>query len=109
MSTPYHPQMDGQMERVNQEMEQMLCIYAERNPKEWTTWLPIAQMAYNTRLHTSIGYSPHKALFGYNYKLQWNSKTKLEDQIVDIQELHKQICKNLNRAQQKMKHFTNRR
>ena len=109
MSTPYHPQMDGQTERVNQEMEQMLHIYAERNSKEWITWLPIIQMAYNTRLHMSIGHSPYKALFGYNYELQWNSKTKPEDQIVDIQELHKQIHENLNRAQQKMKHFANRR
>ena len=107
MSTPYHPQTDGQTEWVNQEMEQMLCIYAERNPKEWTIWLPIVQMAYNTRLHTSIGHGPYKALFGY--ELQWNSKMKPEDQIIDIQELHKQICKNLNRAQQKMKHFANRR
>ena len=109
MSTPYHPQTDGQTERVNQEMEQMLCIYAERNPKDWMNWLPIVQQAYNIRFHMSIGCSPYKALFGYNYELQWNSKTKPEDQIIDIQELHKQICENLNRAQQKMKHFANRR
>ena len=109
MSTPYHPQTDGQTEQVNQEMEQMLHIYAERNPKDWTNWLPIVKMVYNIRLHTSIGYSPYKALFGYNYELQWNSKMKPEDQIIDIQEQHKQICENLNRAQQKMKHFTNRR
>ena len=48
MGMPYHPQMDEQTERVNQEMEQMLHIYAERNPTEWTTWIPIAQQAYNT-------------------------------------------------------------
>jgi transposase InsO family protein len=46
MSMPHHPQTDGQMERVNQEMEQMLCIYKERNPTEWVTWIPIIQQAY---------------------------------------------------------------
>ena len=87
----------------------MLCIYAERNPMEWTTWIPIIQQACNTRLHMSIGCSPYKALFGYNEELQWNHKMKPEDHMMDIQSLHKQIQENLDKAQQKMSKFANRK
>ena len=43
----YHPQMDGQTERVNQEVEQFLCLFVNQRQDNWYDWLSIAKFAYN--------------------------------------------------------------
>lgn len=52
-STAYHPQSDGQTERVNQEVEQFLRLYVNHLQDDWEEWLPIAEFAYNNRIHSS--------------------------------------------------------
>src|SRR5882672_11676550 len=41
-STAYHPQMDGQTERVNQEVEQFLLLFVNQLQDDWYKWLAIA-------------------------------------------------------------------
>ena len=48
MSTVYHPRTDGQMERVNQELELYLCIFAANNLMDWDLLLPDAKFAHNS-------------------------------------------------------------
>ena len=43
MSTVYHPQTDGQTERVNQCLEMYLRCMCFSHPKSWNKWLPLAQ------------------------------------------------------------------
>jgi hypothetical protein len=57
-STAYHPQTDGQTERVNQELEEYLRIYVNEQQKDWVDWLPIAQFCHNDRSHSATGFSP---------------------------------------------------
>jgi len=57
ISTPYHPQMDGQTERVNQEIGKYLQIFAEKQSK-WTDWISTAEFAYNNSLHSATGHTP---------------------------------------------------
>jgi transposase InsO family protein len=65
MSTAYHPQSDGQSERVNQCVETYLRCFVSSCPKQWISWLHLAKFWYNTSLHSSIGMSPFEALYGY--------------------------------------------
>jgi transposase InsO family protein len=46
-STAYHPQTDGQTERVNAVLEDMLsaCVLSSRG--SWESWLPLVEFAYN--------------------------------------------------------------
>ena len=49
-STAYHPQSDGQTERVNQELEQYLWLYINHHQDDWVDWLSIAEFAHNNRV-----------------------------------------------------------
>ena len=58
MSTAYHPQTDGQTERVNQALEQYLRCYVNYNFSNWSDLLPSAEFAYNNQAHEGIKESP---------------------------------------------------
>ena len=53
LSTAYHPQTDGQTERVNQSLESYLRIYASYEQDNWDLLLPIAEFVYNNSPHTA--------------------------------------------------------
>jgi hypothetical protein len=57
-STAFHPQTDGQTERVNQEIEQYLRMFINHHQDDWAEWLPLAEFAYNNRVHSSTRRSP---------------------------------------------------
>jgi transposase InsO family protein len=65
-STAYHPQTDGQTERVNQEIEQYLRIFINHRQNDWSKWLPLAEFAYNDNIHSSTGYSPFYLNLGFH-------------------------------------------
>ena len=64
MSTAYHPQTDGQTERVNQELENHLRIMCENDTTSWVKALPIAEFAHNQRTHKARHMSPFKLMYG---------------------------------------------
>jgi transposase InsO family protein len=64
MSTAYHPQTDGQTERVNQELENHLRILCRNDPTEWAKALPTAEFAHNQRTHEARNMSPFKLMYG---------------------------------------------
>ena len=66
LSTAYHPQTDGQTERVNQILEQYLRVFTSYNQDDWSSLLSQASFAYNNSLHSSTKYTPFYANFGYN-------------------------------------------
>ncbi|QRW24057.1 Retrotransposable element Tf2 protein [Rhizoctonia solani] len=68
-SSAYHPQSDGQTERVNPTVEHFLRAYSGVNQKDWVKWLPMAEFAYNNAVHSSTGKSPFKALYGWEPSL----------------------------------------
>ena len=47
MSTAYHPETDGQTERVNQVMEGMMRMYCLDEPSKWYEYLPLVEFVYN--------------------------------------------------------------
>jgi transposase InsO family protein len=57
-STAYHPQTDGQTERVNQEMEQFLRIFVNERQDDWDELLPLGEFAYNNHIHSSTQQTP---------------------------------------------------
>lgn len=66
LSTAYHPQTDGQTERLNQTLEQYLRCYVNNRQDNWIALLPLAQIAYNQSPSTTTGTSPFYANFGFD-------------------------------------------
>ncbi|GJY02283.1 putative reverse transcriptase domain-containing protein [Tanacetum coccineum] len=62
MSTPYHPQIDGQSERTIQTIEDMLRACVIDFEGCWHTHLPLAEFFYNNSYHSSIRCAPFEAL-----------------------------------------------
>jgi hypothetical protein len=66
LSSAYHPETDGQTERVNQTLEQYLRCFINYDQDDWVTFLPFAEFAYNNATHDSTGKSPFFATYGYH-------------------------------------------
>ena len=64
MSSSDHPQTDGQTERVNQVLEDMLRAYVSDRQTDWDAYLPLLEFAYNNRPHKVTGISPFEMIYG---------------------------------------------
>ena len=63
-SSAYHPQTDGQTERINQVLEDMLRACAISFPEKWDECLTLAEFSYNNSYQESIRMAPFEALYG---------------------------------------------
>jgi hypothetical protein len=58
MSSSFHPEMDGQTERANRTMEEMVRHYISLRQDDWSQLLPALEFACNTSKHRATGASP---------------------------------------------------
>ncbi|QRW23874.1 Retrotransposable element Tf2 protein [Rhizoctonia solani] len=65
-SSAYHPESDGQTERVNQFIKFYLRSYIAADHSDWATWLPLAEYAYNNARHLATGKTPFELVYGRN-------------------------------------------
>ena len=66
----HHPEANGQVERVNQSLEQYLRHYTNYQQTDWSDLLPLAEFAYNNTPNESTGISPFFANKGYDPRLE---------------------------------------
>ena len=64
MSSSYHPQTDGQSERMIQSLEDFLRTCILDHLGAWDEVLPLIEFTYNNSFHASIGMTPYEALYG---------------------------------------------
>ncbi|KAJ3703272.1 hypothetical protein LUZ61_006977 [Rhynchospora tenuis] len=111
LSTAYHPQSDGQTERLNQCLEQYLRCMIFDQQKTWCRWLSLAEYWYNTSFQQSLGTSPFQALYGYQPTLLplgdtiRSTNASVNDLLKDRHKALIQIRSNLVKAQNRMKKY----
>jgi transposase InsO family protein len=64
MSTAFHPQSDGQTERMNQELERYLRCYVSYHMDDWHLYLKFFAAAHNALENSTTGATPHELLDG---------------------------------------------
>lgn len=69
LATGFHPESDGQTERINQTIALHPRTFCDYNQANWADLLPMAESAYNSTDHTSTGMTPLFANFGYHPRM----------------------------------------
>jgi transposase InsO family protein len=89
-SSAYHPQTNGQTERVNQVLEDILRACALKDNQSWDKCLPYAEFSYNNSYQESIKMAPFEFLYGRRCRtpLFWNELG--ENQFLDQTSFGKQ-------------------
>lgn len=71
MSIAFHPESDGQTERVNQTLEQYLRYYCSWRQNDWGDLPVLAEFAYNSTQSETTGQSPFYANYGWHPQQAW--------------------------------------
>ena len=86
-TTPYHPQGNGQCERFNRTLFDLLRTLPSDQKRRWPRMLPQLLFAYNTTTHHSTGFSPYELLFGRRPQLPVDAllgRTESEATVTDL-------------------------
>lgn len=114
LSSAYHPQTDGQTERVNQCLESYLRSMTFQEPREWMNWLTLAEWWYNTSYHTSLKLTPFQALYGYppphvgELSIPCNVSDEARVTVEQKERMVEQLKENMHKAQERIKHFADK-
>jgi len=114
LSTAYHPQTDGQTDRINQELEQYLRVFIDHRQEQWPDWLEMVEFAYNNKIHVATKTLPFKANYGQDPRMGFEGKRKGKYKaagkfIEKIKKIQEEAKAALGKAQEKMKKFGDRR
>jgi len=76
MLTVFYPQIDGQTERVNQELKQYLRMFIDHIQEQWPDWLGTTEFGYNNKVHLSTKMLPFKANYGQDPRMGFKIRKK---------------------------------
>lgn len=65
MSTAYHPESQGTLERFHQTLKSMWRTYCIETGKDWVDGLPLLMLAIRSTVQESLGFSPAELVFGH--------------------------------------------
>ena len=114
LSTAYRPQTDGQTERVNQVLEDMLRACMLEFKGSWEDHIPLIEFAYNNSYQASIGMAPYEALYGRPCRTPvcWtetgDSQLMKPDMIEQTTEKIRTVIERLKTAQSRQQSYANR-
>jgi hypothetical protein len=110
MSTAYHPQTDGQTERANRTLEEMLRSYVSIAQTDWDEYLSVLELAYNNSKQISTGFSPFYLNYGREVQMPIDialgaarscKNPEAADRILELKRNLKSAHDNILKAQQR--------
>ena len=112
--TAFHPQIDGQTERVNQELEQYLRMFIDHRQEQWPDWLGTAEFVYNNKVHSSTKTLPFKENYGQYSRMEFEVRKKekyegAEKFVTKMKEIQKKAKTALEKKMKEMKKYADRK
>jgi len=101
LSTAFHLQTDGQMEQINQELEQYLQFFTEHRQRDWPEWLATAEFVVNNKVHTATKVSPF--MVNYERELQMGANIRRKGKVEKATEFVKKMRKVQEEARTALK------
>lgn len=113
-STAYHPQSDGQTERVNQVLEQYLRMFVNYRQDNWVELLDTAEFTYNNTEHASTKVTPFFANYGYHpcdpsTPVPQQHNPSAQGHLEEIFKLRTTLQENIAKAQAESSKYYNRK
>ena len=110
----YHLQMNGQTERVNQELKQYLRVFIDYRQEQWLDWLVTAEFVYNNKIYLATKVLPFEANYGQDLRMGFEGKRKGKYKVVEkfterMWKIQKKVKVALKKAQDEMKKFIDRK
>jgi transposase InsO family protein len=106
MSTAYHPQTDGQTERVNSVLGDVLRTYARANGTDWDHWLPVVQFAINNSHQESTKATPFYLMHGEHPRTP--ATVSLPEKVPEAKAFAKRITASVKQARRALKEAQDR-
>ena len=76
LSTVFHPQTDGQTERMNQKLEQYLHMFIDHHQEQWLEWLGMAEFVYNNKAYSGTKVLLFEANNGWSPRMGFELRKK---------------------------------
>jgi len=113
LSTTFHPQTDGQIEWMNQELEQYLRFFIEHRQKDWPKWLAVAEFEVNNKIHTATKVLPFTANYGKELRIggdiRRKGKVKSATEFMErMKKVHEEAEAALKKTQEEIKRYVDR-
>ena len=113
LSTVFHPQTDGQTERINQELEQYLRFFVEHRQKDWPEWLASAEFTINNKVHMATKMSSFMANYGKEVRIGEDirkmGKVESATEFIErMKKVHEEAGVALKKMQQEIKRYADR-
>ncbi len=119
-TTPLHPQSDGQTERMNRTLLDILSKLAKDEPRQWDVQLPFAMASYRSSCHSTTEETPNRLMLGREVSTpvsllilppqhQVEKHPWVKDLQNNFQQVHERVVINTRRAHRTQKRGFDRR
>jgi len=117
LSTAFHPQTDGQTERMNQTLEHYLRVFCDKEKPNWAHLLAQAEFVCNSSVNATTGITPFEALMGFTPSfhdrvegdsLEGKVPTAVK-RVEKLQQIQQRLRENWARSVERQKHYYNKK
>ena len=113
LSTVFYPQMDRQIEQINQELEQYLRFFVDHQQKDWLEWLALAEFVVNNKIYMTTKVLPFMANYGKELRMGEDIRKKGKvEKVTEFVERMKKVYEEavvaLKKIQEDMKRQTDK-
>jgi len=114
LSTAYHPQINRQIERINQELKQYLRVFIDYRQEQWPDWLGTTKFAYNNKIYSATKVSLFKANYGQDPQMGFEGERKGKFEaagkfVERMRKIQEEMKAALKKVQEEMKKYTDRK